>query len=89
MLLANLAETIYVNIQALIIGKVFSADQLGYYTQAKKLEEVPTKGLAAVVNQVSFPVFSRLQNDLSKVREGLRNNIKAITFINFPLMFCS
>lgn len=86
-LLANLAETIYVNIQALIIGKVFSADQLGYYTQAKKLEEVPTKGLAAVVNQVSFPVFSRLQNDLSKVREGLRNNIKAITFINFPLMF--
>ena len=56
-LLANLAETIYVNIQALIIGKVFSADQLGYYTQAKKLEEVPTKGLASSQSSI-FPVFS-------------------------------
>ena len=50
MLLSSLVETIYVNIQRLIIGKMFTASDLGYYNQAKKLEEVPTTTLSTIVN---------------------------------------
>ena len=56
--MSSLVETAYTNIQGLIIGKVFSAKDLGYYTQARKLEDVPTNALSSIVNQVSFPVFS-------------------------------
>ena len=49
-LLANLVETIYTEFQGLVIGKVFSAKTLGYYTQAKRLEEIPTSGISAAVN---------------------------------------
>lgn len=85
-LLSSLVETIYTNIQGLIIGKSFSAQSLGYYTQARKLEEVPTNALSSIVNQVSFPIFSQLQDNLESLRVGVRKNIKAITFLNFPLM---
>ena len=85
-LLSNLVETIYTNLQRLIIGKVFTAGDLGYYNQAKKLEEVPTTTLSAIVNEVSFPVFSQLQDDRDKLVSALRKNIKAVTYLNFPLM---
>ena len=86
MLLSSLVETIYTNLQSLIIGKFYSAKDLGYFTQAKKLEEVPTNSLSAIVNEVSFPVFSALQDDKEKLLAGVRKNVKAITYLNFPLM---
>ena len=86
MLLSSLVETIYTNLQSLIIGKFYSAKDLGYFTQAKKLEEVPTNSLSAIVNEVSFPVFSALQDDKEKLLAGVRKNVKAITYLNFPMM---
>lgn len=86
MLLSNLVETIYTNIQSLIIGRWYSAKDLGYYSQAKKLEEVPTNSLSAIVNEVSFPIFSALQDDKTALLTGVRKNVKAITYLNFPLM---
>lgn len=86
MALSSFVETIYSNIQGLIIGKLFSASDLGYYNQAKKLEEVPTTALSQIVNQVTFPVFSSLQDDKTKLLVGVRKNIQAVTYLNFPLM---
>ncbi len=85
-LLSSLVETTYTHIQGLIIGKVFSASDLGYYNQAKKLEEVPTTTLSKIVNEVSLPVFSQLQDNRAQLVAALRKNVKAITYLNFPLM---
>ena len=87
MALSSLVETVYKNIQGLVIGKWFSPSDLGYYTQAKKMETIPTDALSQVVNQVSFPVFSSLQDDKSRLLLGVRKNITSITYINFPVMF--
>lgn len=86
MLLTSLLNKVYKNIQDLIIGKVFSAEILGYFTQARKLEEIPVQGLSAVVNQVTFPVFSELQDDIVKLKRGISESLKAITYVNFPMM---
>lgn len=86
LLLTYVLDTIYVNIQSLIIGHFFLPKELGFYTQAKKIEEIPTTSLSTVVNQVSFPVFSQLQNEREKLKTGMRKSICSISFLNFPLM---
>jgi len=86
MLLSSLAETLYTNLQGLIIGKRFPAGNLGYYMQAKKLEEVPVTGLSSIVNDVTFPAFSSLQDDPEKLLAGMRKSTKALAFANFPMM---
>lgn len=73
LLLTYVLDTIYVNIQSLIIGHFFLPKELGFYTQAKKIEEIPTTSLSTVVNQVSFPVFSQLQNEREKLKTGRGN----------------
>lgn len=84
-LLANLVETLYVEIQGLIIGRVYSARDLGYYTQAKRLEEVPTLGLSTAVNQVAFPVLSKMQDDVHLMRDVVSRNMRVCSMLVFPL----
>ena len=86
MALSSLVETLYSNLQSLIIGKWYSAKDLGYYTQARKLEGIPTTALSQIVGSVSFPVFSSLQDDKERLVSAVRRNIKAVTYLNFPLM---
>ena len=47
---------------------------------------MPTQSLSHIVNQVSFPVFSSLQDEKERLVATMRQNAKAINYINFPLM---
>lgn len=86
LLSASLLSEVYRNFQSLIIGRVFSAKDLGFYTQARQLEQIPVTTLATVVNQVTFPVFSQLQNNVEALRNGVSKSLKSLVFINFPVM---
>ena len=86
LMLNNLLQTLLDNVRALVIGKVFLVRDLGFYTQARKMEEIPVVSLNNIVSQVSFPVFSKIQNDHKKIIYSMRKTIKSLTFINFPLM---
>jgi len=86
MLLSSLAETLYTNLQGLIIGKRFSASDLGFFSQAKKLEEIPVTGLSSIVNDVTFPAFASLQDDPDRLLAGVRKSTKSLSFLNFPMM---
>lgn len=86
MLITSLVITLYQNIQSLIIGKAFSAKQLGYYTQAAKLEDVPATAMEQVVNQVAFSVFSKIKDDFEKIQKGFEKILICLSYISFPLM---
>ena len=86
MLSTSIIITLYSNCQALIIGKAFSAEELGYYTQAGKLESIPTNAFESVVNQVTFPIFSQLKDDIEKMKNGFKKIIVSLSYICFPMM---
>ncbi len=83
--LVGIINTLYGNIQALIIGKRFSATDVGYFNQAKRLEFVPSDTVTMIVDQVTFPVFSKIREDATKLVSGIRTNVKAVSFLNFAL----
>jgi O-antigen/teichoic acid export membrane protein len=85
MFLSSMIETVYTNIQTLIIGRIYSVKDLGYYTQAKRMEEVPFNSMIAIVNQVAFPALSQVQHDLIKLKSVVRKNLIGLSFLNFPL----
>jgi PST family polysaccharide transporter len=75
------------NADYFLIGKFLGAEALGFYTLAFKLMMVPTRNISWVVSQVTFPVFSKIQNDLAKVRQNYLKVIKTLSLITFPLIF--
>lgn len=85
MALSSLLDKLYSELQGLIIGKKYSATDLGYYSQAHKLEQVPTSAISQIVSQVSFPVFSALQDDRVRLLSGVRKNLSAVSYLNFAV----
>ena len=79
-------EEIFDNIYLVVIGKVFSAIDLGYFTRAKTLQNVPSQTLAGVVARVTFPVFSTIQDDPDRMKRGLKKALTILVMVNFPLM---
>ena len=86
LLLSDLLNSICDNIQGLIIGRKYSSCDMGYYTQAKKLETVPTQSISYVVNIVTLPVFAKLQENKQQLYVAVRKSIRLINYLNIPLM---
>ena len=87
-LLANsLLFTVRRNILTMVLGRLYSARDLGMYSQAKKLEDIPVTSISSIIEQVSFPVFSKLQDDAERFKQMQRRGLKLLAFMCFPLMF--
>ncbi len=86
LLAANILQTTCLNMQGIIIGRNFSAAQMGFYSQANKLNDVCSYALPNVIVQVIFPVYSQFQNDKKKLQELLSLSVRIISYFIFPLM---
>ncbi len=67
LLVASLLHTMYANMSSLIIGKFYTAKDLGYYSRGESLATLPCSNITGVLQRVTFPIFSQLQNDDSRL----------------------
>lgn len=86
LLVSGLIHTIYHNMYALVIGRKFSAKDLGYYMRAEQFAIFPSSNLNAVISRVTFPVLSSIQDDTERLAEAYRKYIRFSSFLIFPLM---
>lgn len=85
-LLSNMIVTFTNEVQSLIMGKLYTARDVGLYSQARKFESIMSGTPSTVVNQVTFPVFSKFQNDIPQLTTILRRITKVMAFVVFPAM---
>lgn len=86
MLFSALLETVYRSIYVAVIGKVFSPRDLGFYSRANRLQELPSHTITFGVTSVAFPVFSRIQEDSARLKNGLRVCLGFFALAVFPAM---
>lgn len=85
-LASGVLNQIFENIYFLIIGRLFSAADLGFFTRAKTLNDIPSQTLSEMTGRVTFPVFSSIQDDPSRLKRGLKKALTTLVLVNFPLM---
>lgn len=86
LLATGMLDTVFQNMYDLVIGKVFSAADLGFYTRAKMTQYLLAQNLHATVSRVTFPIFASIQNDKVRLRDGARKGLVLLGTINFPVM---
>ena len=69
----------------IFVGKMFGATTLGFYQMAYLLSNLPATEITHVISRVTFPAYSKLQGNLSKIKEGYLNVLQIIAFFSFPL----
>ena len=86
LLLSGLLNTIYNDIYSLVIGRCYSAADLGQYTRASQFNTIFSSNLTTVVQRVSYPVLSSIQNEERRLREAYRRVIKVTMLVTFACM---
>lgn len=85
-LCTRLVSTLQNDIRSLIVGKVFGSAELAYYDQAKKYPDLLMNNVNISLSKVMLPVFARLQDDLSQLKNTLRKAIRIGMYIVAPLL---
>jgi len=86
LLASSLLDTLYANVNGLVIGKKYNSDTLAYYNRG---EQFPNFIIAAVnntVQSVMLPAMSAHQDDRTRVKEMMRTSMTVSAYIIFPMM---
>lgn len=86
LLVSGLIDTFYTNVYFLIIGRQYSATQLGYYTNASRFSEIVSQNLAATILRVTYPVLSSIQDEHERLKQSYTKITKLAAFLIFPVM---
>lgn len=83
---SGLLDVVYRNMYLLVIGKVFTASSLGYYTRASQFAEFPSSNLTSIMQRVTYPVLCQIQNDDERLALIYRRFLRVSAFLIFPLL---
>lgn len=86
LLASGLLDTLYNNMHGLVVGKVFSATSLGFYSRASQFADFPSKNATRVFQRVTYPVLCKIQDDDETLAANYRKLLRTSAFIIFPMM---
>lgn len=86
-LVASLVDTLYADFRSLYIGKLYTADDLAFYTRGKQFPYLLSDNVNASISSVLFPAMSSCKDDVEEVKGMTRRAMKTSAYIISPMMF--
>lgn len=86
LLLSSTVNAVVKNIYSVIIGRNFTVDMLGYYSQANKYQQIPSTVCQQTISGVEYPVLSSLQREEERQMMYMRKILRITSCIIFPVM---
>lgn len=86
LMISGLLDTAYRNIYLIVIGKIFKASDLGYFTRGQQFSDLMSSNVTGILQRVTYPVLCTIQNEDDHLREVYGKILKISAFVIFPLL---
>ena len=86
LLASKLLHTVYRHASTLVIGKFYTAPELGFYDRGFQVASFPSLKLSNVLNRVTFPILAKLQEDNIRLIHAYHQYMAMISLVIFFLM---
>lgn len=86
MLISGLLDTLAIRLQAVLIGRLFDARAVGYYSLAQDATRAPPSFVGTLLSRVGLPLFSNVADDPARLRNALRSSLNVSMFVLVPCM---
>lgn len=86
LVVSSLLDTTWKELYQVVVGKFYSPATLGQYTRAKGFSQMFSSNLTAVIQRVTYPVLSEIQDDKSRMVAAYRRIIKTTMFVTATCM---
>lgn len=87
MMLSRLLDTVWKELYQVVVGKFYSPATLGQYTRAIGFSRLFSSNLTTVIQRVTYPVLSNIQDEKNRMVGAYRRIIKTTMFITAICMF--
>lgn len=87
LLVSGLINNVWNEIYKVVIGKCYTPETLGQFTQAQFYSNIFSQNLTGIVQRVSYPVLSKIQDERERLKQAYRQVIKITMLITFVFMF--
>jgi O-antigen/teichoic acid export membrane protein len=77
----NMLDALYTNFFTMFISKFYQAATGGLYSKARLLQNMPVISATQLIQSVSFPVLSKVQNDDQQSYELFRRQVKVLSYV--------
>jgi len=86
LLCSALLDTFYRNIRDLVIGKLFTPTDLGFYNRGDQFPKLIITNINSSIQSVLLPSLSTVQDDRERLKSLARRSIRTSSFLILPLM---
>ena len=69
----------------IFVGRMLGVAALGFYQMAYLISNLPVTEITDVISRVTFPVYSKLQDDSVKLKEAYINVLQLTAYISIPI----
>jgi len=87
MMVSSILDTVWKELYQVVVGRFYSPATLGQYTRAKSFSQLLSSNLTAVIQRVTYPVLSNIQDEKERMVRAYRKMIKMTMFITAVSMF--
>lgn len=84
--LTAIINTIFDNLYNVVIGKYFSAAQLGYFTRARSLEQLPSGFFYNAFNRVFYPLLAKVCDNDEQLKNTYSKLMQIVVFVVTPIL---
>jgi len=79
-------NTIYMNLYTLIIGKMMSPADVGYYTRGQSYAILPSRTIQGILLRVNYPILAKIQDDRDRLIRAYNKMLSTPMFILYPIL---
>lgn len=87
LLASGILNNVWNQLYQVVIGRYYTPSTLGHYTRANECASIFSSNLTTIIQRVTFPVLSELQDDKKKLLVSYRKLIKVSMFVTVISMF--
>lgn len=87
LMVSGVLDTVWKELYQVVVGKFYSPATLGQYTRAKQFSSLFSSNLTIVIQRVTYPVLSDIQDDKTRMIAAYRRIIKTTMFVTAVCMF--
>lgn len=99
LMVSGLLNNVWNQLYQTVVGKCYSPSTLGQYTKASEYANIFSAYITSIIQRVSYPVLSEMQDDKDRMVTGYRKIIKVTMFVSVlcmislgavsePLLYC-
>ncbi|MFA9192791.1 lipopolysaccharide biosynthesis protein [Flavobacterium sp. FBOR7N2.3] len=86
LLLSGLLHTVYINLYSLVIGRKYTAMNVGYFNQSSLVARFPSVSLMAIISRAIYPIQCEIKDENELLNSSFIQYLRISCYFIFPIM---